>query len=228
MLPEFTTIWSVTTEPAGADLSTKPYGQPDADWQYLGRSPCKVRLPREFYRWRVTKEGFTPVEGFPNPVEGRIQFTLDPEGSLPPGMVRVSGNAYRESLYGLADLRALDERVRELDKEIRAIGRENEAVGRVQQLRGIGPLIASALVAMIGDARQFKNGRQVAVALGLTPRQHSSGSKERILGIRSPSWKTLRNVRPSFRSKPLRPARISSNTVNSCESPASRRVARST
>jgi transposase len=74
-------------------------------------------------------------------------------------------------------------RVRELDKEIRAIGQENEAVGRVQQLRGIGPLIASALVAMIGDARQFKNGRQVAVALGLTPRQHSSGSKERILGI---------------------------------------------
>jgi transposase len=36
----------------------------------------------------------------------------------------------------------------------------------VQQLRGIGPLIASALVAMIGDARQFKNGRHVAVALG--------------------------------------------------------------
>ena len=90
----------------------------------------------------------------------------------------------RALLSGLyADLRALDERVRELDKEIRAIGRENEAVGRVQELRGIGPLIASALVAMIGDARQFKNGRQVAVALGLTPRQHSSGSKERILGI---------------------------------------------
>jgi transposase len=77
----------------------------------------------------------------------------------------------RALLSGLyADLRALDERVRELDKEIRAIGRENEAVGRVQQLRGIGPLIASALVAMIGDARQFKNGRHVAVALGLTPR----------------------------------------------------------
>ena len=90
----------------------------------------------------------------------------------------------RALLSGLyADLRALDERVRELDKEIRAIGGENEAVGRVQQIRGIGALIASALVAMIGDARQFKNGRHVAVALGLTPRQHSSGSKERILGI---------------------------------------------
>jgi transposase len=91
---------------------------------------------------------------------------------------------FRTLLSGLyADLQALDERVRELDKEVRAIGRENEAVGRVEQLRGIGPLIASALVAMIGDARQFKNGRQVAVALGLTPRQHSSGSKERLLGI---------------------------------------------
>jgi transposase len=91
---------------------------------------------------------------------------------------------FRTLLSGLyADLQALDERVRELDKEVRTIGRENEAVGRIEQLRGIGPLIASALVAMIGDARQFKNGRQLAVAIGLTPRQHSSGGKERILGI---------------------------------------------
>jgi transposase len=91
---------------------------------------------------------------------------------------------FRTLLSGLyADLQALDERVRELDKEVRTIGRENEAVGRIERLRGIGPLIASALVAMIGDARQFKNGRQLAVALGLTPRQHSSGGKERILGI---------------------------------------------
>jgi transposase len=79
----------------------------------------------------------------------------------------------RALLSGLyADLRALDERVRELDKEIRAIGRENEAVGRVQQMRGIAPLIASALVAMIEDARQFKNGRHVAVAAVL---QHRPG-----------------------------------------------------
>jgi serine/threonine protein kinase/formylglycine-generating enzyme required for sulfatase activity/dienelactone hydrolase len=108
LLPEFTSTWSVTTEPAGADLYVKPYDRPQADWLYVGRSPREVRLPREFYRWRITKEGFTPVEGFRLPMEGSIQFTLDPEGSLPPGMVRVSGNAYRESLYGLTDLRAPD------------------------------------------------------------------------------------------------------------------------
>src|SRR5262249_36055527 len=108
LLPEFTSIWSVTTEPSGADLYVKPYDRPQAEWRSLGRSPREVRLPREFFRWKVAKEGFTPVEGFRDPVEGRIQFTLDPEGSLPAGMVRVSGNAYRHSLYGLADLRALD------------------------------------------------------------------------------------------------------------------------
>jgi transposase len=50
-------------------------------------------------------------------------------------------------------------------------------------LRGVGPLIATALVATVGDARQYRKGRDMAAALGLTPRQHSSGGKERLLGI---------------------------------------------
>jgi transposase len=54
---------------------------------------------------------------------------------------------------------------------------------RLQQLRGVGPMIATALVAAVGDATQFTNGRQLAASLGLTPRQHSSGGKERLLGI---------------------------------------------
>jgi len=48
---------------------------------------------------------------------------------------------------------------------------------------GIGPLGASALVATIGDAKNFENGRQLAAWLGLVPRQHSSGGKPRLLGI---------------------------------------------
>lgn len=54
---------------------------------------------------------------------------------------------------------------------------------RLQQLRGIGPLTATALVACVGDASQFANGRQMAASLGLTPRQRSSGGKDRLLGI---------------------------------------------
>jgi transposase len=54
---------------------------------------------------------------------------------------------------------------------------------RLQQLRGAGPVIATALLATVGDARQFANGRQMAASLGLTPRQISSGGKNQLLGI---------------------------------------------
>ncbi|MNO91051.1 Transposase IS116/IS110/IS902 family protein [compost metagenome] len=81
------------------------------------------------------------------------------------------------------DLRTLDERVGELDSEISAIAASEPTAVRLQQLRGVGLMIATALVAAIGDARQFANGRQLAASLGLTPRQHSSGGKDRLLGI---------------------------------------------
>jgi transposase len=70
---------------------------------------------------------------------------------------------FRSLLAGLyRDLQRFDERVRELDQEIAAIAREHEAVGRLEQLRGIGPLTASALYALVGDARQYRNGREMA------------------------------------------------------------------
>ncbi|MGF6161259.1 transposase [Pseudomonas sp. 2725] len=91
---------------------------------------------------------------------------------------------FRHLLNGLwDDLRALDERVSKLDGEISAIAASEPAAVRLQQLRGVGPMIATALVAAIGDASQFANGRQLAASLGLTPKQHSSGGKDRLLGI---------------------------------------------
>jgi len=78
---------------------------------------------------------------------------------------------------------ALDERVSELDQEIALIARADPVAQRLQQLRGVGPMIATALVATGGDVKQFANGRQMAASLGLTPRQSSCGGKERLLGI---------------------------------------------
>jgi transposase len=54
---------------------------------------------------------------------------------------------------------------------------------KLQQLRGIGPITATALVAAIGSAKDFKRGRDLAAWLGLVPGQHSSGGKDRLLGI---------------------------------------------
>jgi transposase len=102
---------------------------------------------------------------------------------------------FRWLLAGLwEDLQALDARVAELDREIGAIARSDPAAQRLQQLRGVGPIVASALVAAVGDARQFANGRQMAASFGLTPKQHSSGSKERLLGISKRGDSYLRSV----------------------------------
>jgi len=91
---------------------------------------------------------------------------------------------FRQLLQGLwGDLYALDQRMTELDKQIAVVAQEDPMAKRIQQLRGVGPLIATALVATIGDGKQYRKGRDMAAALGLTPRQHSSGGKDRLLGI---------------------------------------------
>ncbi len=91
---------------------------------------------------------------------------------------------FRSVLAGLwNDLRHLDARVAELDRENRRIAASDPVAKRLQQLRGVGPLIATALLATVGTGEQFANGRQMSAALGLVPRQHDSGDKRRRLGI---------------------------------------------
>lgn len=91
---------------------------------------------------------------------------------------------FRRLLSGLwHDLQELDHRIKEMDREIDRIAAEDPVARRLQQLRGVGPITATALVATIGDASQYANGRQMAASLGLTPKQNSSGGKDRLLGI---------------------------------------------
>jgi transposase len=90
----------------------------------------------------------------------------------------------RRLLDGLrGDLVMLDHRIGELDAEIEGIANSDPVAKRLQQLRGVGPLTATALVATVGNGEQFTKGRHLAVSLGLTPKQHSTGGKERLLGI---------------------------------------------
>lgn len=87
----------------------------------------------------------------------------------------------REALTDLYDhLERLDARIATYERRITQLARESEAARRLMAITGIGPLIALALVATVGDARVFANGRQFAAWLGLTPRQHSSGGKTRL------------------------------------------------
>ena len=83
----------------------------------------------------------------------------------------------------LEHLRHLDTQVLALEAQIKAWHRQDAASQRLERIPGIGPLTASALVASIGEAKNFKNGRQLSAWLGLVPRQHSSGGKQNLLGI---------------------------------------------
>ena len=80
----------------------------------------------------------------------------------------------------LAHADQLDARIAYYDKAIAQAAREDARSKRLMQRPGIGPITASALLASIGNGHDFKNGRQVAAWIGLTPGQHSSGGKSRL------------------------------------------------
>jgi transposase len=117
---------------------------------------------------------------------------------LPQGIVHVAGClpdiiedadnelpiVFRELLLRLrSHLLELNRQIQELEDQIDAWHKNNEDSQRLASIPGVGVLTASALVASIGDARCFKNGRELAAWLGLVPRQHSSGGKPLLLGI---------------------------------------------
>ena len=88
----------------------------------------------------------------------------------------------------------LDERVKEFDAQLDALAREDERCRRLQTIPGIGPKVASALVAAAGDAREFGSAREFAAWLGLTPRQRSTGGRTILGGISKRGDRYLRSV----------------------------------
>lgn len=136
-----------------------------------------------------TRQGFIAER---TAVINRIRALLTEFGVvLPqsPEVVRRRASSCAEGLPDLArrmieDLRShlalLDERIGAYDRELETHARQSEPARRLMQIRGIGPLTALAIIATVGNARDFVSGRQFAAWLGLTPRQHSSGGKSRL------------------------------------------------
>lgn len=92
--------------------------------------------------------------------------------------------AFRLLVQRLLDhLKELDRQVGELEIQIQQWHRSSDVSSKLAQIPGVGPITASALVASLGNAKNFDNGRQVAAWLGLVPRQHSNGGKQNLLGI---------------------------------------------
>lgn len=110
-------------------------------------------------------------------IRRRVPALVENAANDLPGMFRVLIDRLLEHL------KMLDQQVDEIEIQIKAWHRSNEASQRLEQIPGVGPLTATAMVATVGDARNFKNGRELAAWLGLVPRQHSTGGKPTLLSI---------------------------------------------
>lgn len=124
----------------------------------------------------LSEFGIVIPQGIGNIAKRLPGILEDGENSLP--------GIFRQLIQRLSDhLKELDRQVGELEVQIQLWHRESEASQKLAEIPGIAPITASALVASVGNARSFENGRQMAAWLGLVPRQHSSGGKPTLLGI---------------------------------------------
>lgn len=87
---------------------------------------------------------------------------------------------------------AIGSEIRSIDKSILAWHRSCEASRRLEEIPGIGPIVATALVAEVGDWREFRSGRNLAAWIGLVPKQHSTGGKDRLGSITKQGHRYLR------------------------------------
>ena len=127
-------------------------------------------------RGLLSEFGIVIPQGIGSVMKQVPEILEDGENGLPGTM--------RQLIVRLADnLKEMDRQAKALEAQIQLWHRENEASRKLAEIPGLGPITASAIVASVGDAKEFKNGRQLAAWLGLVPRQNSSGGKHNLLGI---------------------------------------------
>lgn len=90
--------------------------------------------------------------------------------------------------------KGLELQITELNDEVERIASSDAACQRLRQIPGIGPLVATAIVASIGNGAAFHKGREFAAWMGLVPRQHSTGGKARLYGITKCGNRYLRMI----------------------------------
>jgi hypothetical protein len=96
-----TTTTTVLTSPEGADLFIQEYTNPDGMWRSIGRTQLESAVfPRGFFRWRIRKEGYIPIEVARYSRSDTLRFKLDEIGSIPEGMVRVPAGLRRAWIVG--------------------------------------------------------------------------------------------------------------------------------
>jgi len=121
-------------------------------------------------------------------VEELLNVVADPSDRRVPEMARAYLLAFG------AQLRRIKEQILEFDRLISAWHRSNEMSMRLDEAPGVGPVLATAVVATVADPKAFRSGRNFSAWIGIVPKQHSSGGKHRLGGISKQGDRYLRGL----------------------------------
>jgi transposase len=121
-------------------------------------------------------------------VEELLNVVADPNDKRVPEMARACILALG------AQLRRIKEQILQFDRMITAWHRSSETSRRLDDCPGVGPALATALVATVADPRAFRSGRNFSAWIGLVPKQHSSGGKDRLGSISKQGDRYLRGL----------------------------------
>jgi transposase len=123
-----------------------------------------------------------------NGVEELLNVVANPSDKRVPEIARAC-------LFALgAQLRRLKQHILEFDRRIMAWHRSNETSKRLDDIPGVGPALATALVASVADPKAFRSGRNFSAWIGLVPKQHSSGGKDKLGSISKQGDRYLRSM----------------------------------
>jgi transposase len=137
-------------------------------------------------RGHLAEYGWVVPKGVPH-VDRLIARVEDPAEALPPAARTIL-------LVLVSTLRTLDQQIAVLDEEIAARARHDPIARRLMTIPGIGPITATAIVALAPSHESFKSGRHFAAWLGLTPRQRSTGGQQKLGSITKMGERTLRRL----------------------------------
>lgn len=159
-------------------VPVKNVDQQDAALVVQQRKQLKEEQVRVGNRIRavLAERGWVLPKGVAALRKGLPALLEDADNGLTPAVRYVLNQAYQRLLAILDELRWYE---RQLERQ----ARDDDAARRLCEVPGMGPIVASVLKAWMGDGKQFRRGRDASAALGLVPRQHSTGGRQVLGGI---------------------------------------------
>ena len=121
-------------------------------------------------------------------VEELLNVVTDPNDKRVPDMARACLSALGDQLQ------SIKQQILEFDRLIRAWHRSNEMSMRLDEAPGVGPVLATAVVATVADPKSFRSGRNFSAWIGMVPKQHSTGGKNRLGNISKQGDRYLRGL----------------------------------